>query len=294
MRKQTWRLDLDAYPFKCELQSRYTDLDTWRHVNNVAVQQLHLEARMRHHLSLFGETAWYADGVRLRPLQVNTHFLRVTGYPESVIAGVRVVDVGAERYRLAVGLFQAGACVGVQDCLIGGWSGKAATDVPPGILESMAGQQQPVADLPEIELTDAPAEDLGTFPLHGDLTARYGDLDADSGVGEVSVARFMEQGRSTLVRDLKLGDRGLVVASVDIRHLNYQPIGGPVDLPIGVSRVGRSSFVLRTAAVRRERVLAVADSVMVLTDRDTGRPATMTDEFRRGLTEFCLPSAEMV
>lgn len=293
MKKQQWRLDPDAYPFRCTLQSRYTDLDTWRHVNNVAVHKLHLEGRMRHQMAVLGEQAWFADEIRLRPEQANTHFLQVTGYPADLDCGVRVVEVGDARYRLAVGLFQSGRCVGMQDCVMTGWTHRDVAETPPPVLEAFAGECAPVVEgLPAMEPVAALPEPYADYPLHAELSARYVDLDADSGVSEAAVARYMEQGRSSLVRQLDLGGHGVVVATVNIRYGSYRPVGGPVDLHVGVDRVGRSSFVVRTTAVRRDRLVAMADSVMVLTDRGTGKPAVMPEGFRQGLARFCLPSAQ--
>lgn len=292
MKKQSWRHEPYAYPFRCQLQTRYTDLDTWRHVNNVAVHKLHVEGRMRQQMAVLGADAWYADGVRLRPEQANTQFLRVTEYPADLECGVRVVEVGDTRYRVAVGLFQDGHCVGVQDCMVSGWTHQGAVDTPAPVLEAMAGVAQPVPDLPPMDTMASVPDPVSDYPLHAELSARYVDLDADSGVSEGAVARYMEQGRSSLVRQLHLGDRGVVVATVNIRHGSYRPVGGPVNLHVGVSRLGRSSFVLRTTAVRRERLVAMADSVMVLTDRGTGKPAVMSEAFRDDLRRFCLQSAE--
>ncbi len=42
-------LDPSRYPFSCELQTRYTDVDTNLHVNNVAIVEIMQEARVRFH-----------------------------------------------------------------------------------------------------------------------------------------------------------------------------------------------------------------------------------------------------
>lgn len=42
-------LDTVRYPFRCEVQTRYTDIDTNQHVNNVAIVELMQEGRIRFH-----------------------------------------------------------------------------------------------------------------------------------------------------------------------------------------------------------------------------------------------------
>jgi acyl-CoA thioesterase FadM len=119
MRKEAWRFDTHAYDFHFDIAPRYTDLDTWRHVNNAAAHQMHLEGRIRHQVHLMGPDAWHADDVHLRPRRVTTHFLRVTHYPDTVRCGVTLRGVQADGYLLSVALFQRDACVGLQECVMG-------------------------------------------------------------------------------------------------------------------------------------------------------------------------------
>jgi acyl-CoA thioesterase FadM len=129
----------------------------------------------------------------------------------------------------------------------------------------------------------------GDYPVVGEVLARYADLDADSRLSEAALARYMEQARSTVIRRVGLGDLGLLVASVDIINHSWRPVGGPVTLPTGISHIGRSSFVVRSIALRRDRLLALSDSTMVVTDRATGRPRAMPEDFRRQLAGLRLP-----
>ena len=91
MKTQPWQLETGAYPFSIRFNPHYSHLDTERHVNNVAVQSFHTEARTRFHMAVLGDRAWYSDDVLLRPRRTVTHFLRETHYPHEVTAAVRLV-----------------------------------------------------------------------------------------------------------------------------------------------------------------------------------------------------------
>lgn len=130
MKNKQWRRERGFYQFKVELPTRYTDVDTERHINNVAVILLHAEARSRWHLSLFGREVWMAQTGTLRGMAIETDFLEVTHYPAPVTCGVSLVALGEQDYLLATGLFQDGACVGVQECRIGAWQAGRWTRLP--------------------------------------------------------------------------------------------------------------------------------------------------------------------
>lgn len=130
MKHKHWRRDPAFYQFTIELPTRYSDVDTERHINNVAVQSLHAETRSRLHLALFGREGWLAQTGRIRAVSVETDFLLVTHYPAPVLCGVSVVDLDWHGYTLAHGMFQEGQCVGLQECRMGAWHEDEWTVLP--------------------------------------------------------------------------------------------------------------------------------------------------------------------
>jgi acyl-CoA thioesterase FadM len=130
MKNKPWRREQRFYSFRTELPTRFADMDTERHINNVAVLTLHAEARTRLHLDLFGREAWLAQTHALRPAAMETDFLEIAHYPEVLVAGVSLVALGPHQYRLAVGLFQGDACVGLQECSMGCWHRGEWTQLP--------------------------------------------------------------------------------------------------------------------------------------------------------------------
>lgn len=121
MKNKHWRRDPGFYRFAIEIPTRYTDVDTERHINNVAVLSLHAEARSRLHLSLFGREGWLAQTETLRTAGIETDFLQITHYPAPVTCGVSLIGLRERDYTLAVGMFQEGICVGVQECRMAAW-----------------------------------------------------------------------------------------------------------------------------------------------------------------------------
>jgi acyl-CoA thioesterase FadM len=130
MKNKPWRRDIGFYSFTVELPTRSSDVDTERHINNVAVQTLHAEARVRLHLALFDRQTWLANSYALRTAGLETDFLQVTHYPASVVAGVALIRLETQGYTLATGLFQDGICVGIQECRTGCWQAGEWRDLP--------------------------------------------------------------------------------------------------------------------------------------------------------------------
>jgi acyl-CoA thioesterase FadM len=130
MRENFWRQQLSFYRFTTPLQTRYADMDTERHVNNVAVIGLHLEARSRFHLELLGPDNWLAQTSTIRTARFDNDFLRITHYPAAITAGVNLMGISERDYTLAVGLFQEDTCVGLHECRMGAWADGKQINLP--------------------------------------------------------------------------------------------------------------------------------------------------------------------
>lgn len=102
-----WRLDIARYPLRFTIPTRYGDLDSNAHLNNVAIAQLVEEARVRfhYHLRMLGGDI-SPGGVMVAHLSID--YLGEGEYPAGAEAGVGVVHVGGSSYRIGIGLFQNG------------------------------------------------------------------------------------------------------------------------------------------------------------------------------------------
>jgi acyl-CoA thioester hydrolase len=106
------RTELDRYPFAVELQTRWGDMDSQRHLNNVMLGRYYEESRIRfiHEVS-DGAPERFSGMVGA----VYVDYLREARHPEPLVGAVGVGAVGRSSVRLLQALFQHGACVGVAD-----------------------------------------------------------------------------------------------------------------------------------------------------------------------------------
>lgn len=275
-------------PFQCTLSPRYTDLDTWRHVNNSRVYQLHLEARVRAHVQRFGEDSWFSDDVRLRPLRTMTQFLQVTWYGSDIDARVQITACDENSFQLFTELYQNDVLVGTQQSLMAAFKKGRQVPLPSDIQQAMAsaitGDLEP---FPSAAYRDQLAQ-AHNFAVREQLTPRYADLDADSQRSEAALALYMEQARSNAIRQLDLGDLGMLIAAVDISFENYRPGWGPVELAAGINRIGNSSFQFTGCALHKGEVQAAANSIMVIIDPATNRPVPIPPALREQLKAWSI------
>ncbi|WP_304641272.1 acyl-CoA thioesterase [Pseudomonas sp.] len=279
--------------FTCRITPRYTDLDTWRHVNNTRLYEMHLEARLLAHLQQFGPDAWFSDGVRLRPLRAITSYRQVTWFARDVEARVRVVDVSADGYRVFSELFQDGQLVGTQDCLMGAFQRGRPVAMPAetlAVLQEWVCPNDDLGPMPEADYRNS-FEHIPMLAVHQQITARYGDLDADSQRSEAALARYMEQARFGGIRQLDMGGLGILIAQADISFANYLPGWQPLELASGISRIGNSSFVFDGCALHKGELQACAKSVMVVIDPASNRPAPIPAPLREQLERWLIRPA---
>lgn len=269
--------------FYCTIAPRYTDLDTWRHVNNSRLYQMHQEARMLAHMERFGPDAWFSDTIRLRPLRTITAYRLVTWYGSDVQAEVRVLSCDEGTYRVRSELYQNGEQVGSQDCLMAAFDQGERVALPAALAASLqsavTGTPDPLPTANYPELLDAVRE----RGAHHQLIPRYADLDADAQRSEAALALYMEQARFSTIRHLDMGEAGMLIAQADISFEHFRPDSQPVDLAAAVSRIGNTSFVFTGCASTAEGTQASANSVMVAIDKQTNRPVPLPAALRAQL-----------
>ncbi len=105
-------LSLKRYPFLIELQTRFGDVDSLRHINNVAISRLFEESRLRFLIATHSAAGnVLSPSIRLVTAEIRFIYLREVMYPESVMVGVSVAHIGNSSYRLASAMFQFEQCV---------------------------------------------------------------------------------------------------------------------------------------------------------------------------------------
>ncbi|WP_214366651.1 thioesterase family protein [Pseudonocardia sp. H11422] len=110
------RLVREAYPFRLDIRTRFGDLDTNRHVNNVALAGWYLDALAELHLDVLGyPTGGPLDG--LSPSSLTVEYLDEVCYPAIYQLRVGVLDLDDTSVRYACGLFDGPRCIGLAEAV---------------------------------------------------------------------------------------------------------------------------------------------------------------------------------
>jgi acyl-CoA thioester hydrolase len=108
------RLVRETYPFRVDVRARFGDLDTNRHVNNVALAGWYVDALAELHLDVLGyPTGGPLDS--LAPSSLRIDYLAEVQYPAIHQLRVGVVALDDTSVRYACGLFDGPRCIGLAE-----------------------------------------------------------------------------------------------------------------------------------------------------------------------------------
>jgi acyl-CoA thioester hydrolase len=122
------RLRLQSYPFIDEIAVRYGDMDANAHLNNLALESLHENARATMNRTLLPHAYSGERRIRLVTSQNAVHFLAEAFWPGMIQTGAGIGRIGRTSYLASTGLFVDGSCIGVCDTvlvMLGGPDGPA-------------------------------------------------------------------------------------------------------------------------------------------------------------------------
>ncbi len=120
------RLRLDSYPVVDEIAARYGDMDANAHLNNLALESMHENARATMNRDVLPEA--YRPGarrLRLVTSQNAVHFLAEAHWPALIATGAGVGRIGRTSYVASTGLFLDGATASA--CATPSWCCSATT-----------------------------------------------------------------------------------------------------------------------------------------------------------------------
>ena len=118
-RPHEMRLRLDSYPVIDAIGARYGDMDSNAHLNNLALESLHENARATMNRSLFADIYDVSTRrLRLVTSQNAVHFLAEVHWPGTIQTGAGVGRIGRTSFVASTGLFVGGSCVGVCDTVL--------------------------------------------------------------------------------------------------------------------------------------------------------------------------------
>ena len=124
------RLVLDTYPLHVTVPSRFRDLDTLGHINNVAIGSFYEEGRARLNRECFPLEMRKRHSMRMLIADVHIAYLREAHYPGDIIVGAGIGHIGTSSYRIDLALFQNGECVGVCETVLVNTDGAGVVAIP--------------------------------------------------------------------------------------------------------------------------------------------------------------------
>lgn len=113
------RLRLESYPCVDEIAVRYGDMDANAHLNNLALESLHENARATMNRTLFPDIYDVSRRrLRLVTSQNAVHFLAEAHWPAVIRTGAGVGRIGRTSFVASTGLFIDGECIGICDTVL--------------------------------------------------------------------------------------------------------------------------------------------------------------------------------
>ncbi len=123
---------------------------------------------------------------------------------------------------------------------------------------------------------------LEDFPYRLTDNVRFADLDPNQHVNNAVYATYFETGRVTLMKGESHGllPPGLawIMVRLDIHFRAELRWPGMIELGLGVARFGRTSVTFDQVVFSEGRCVASAQSVTVLIDANSRKPAPLTEE----------------
>jgi acyl-CoA thioester hydrolase len=114
--EQTARLDVGRYPVRFAYRALYSDMDTNRHLNNVAFGRLFEEGRVELHRRVFGLGA--TPGLTMMLATITMEYLAEARYPGSIEVATAVARIGGSSFALGQAAYQDKTCVALADCVM--------------------------------------------------------------------------------------------------------------------------------------------------------------------------------
>ena len=134
---------------------------------------------------------------------------------------------------------------------------------------------------------------LSAYPFHVDVPTRFGDMDVQGHVNNVSIARFYEEARVQFHR-ARLGraaapatdDWSTVVAALNLSFLKEVNYPSTVTVGVAIGRVGRTSFTVLKGLFLGEECMGLCETVTVMVA--DGKPVELPREMRDQLAAAAL------
>lgn len=131
--------DPAAYAFFTREKVRFSDVDRYRHVNNVATAT-YCETGRVEFAEFLAPGSTSGEGAGWVIVKLTVHFLAQAHFPGDVVVGSRVEHIGRTSCRIGQGLFMDNVCFATSDAVLV-WvdmdDGGKATPLPPDLVDHL-------------------------------------------------------------------------------------------------------------------------------------------------------------
>jgi acyl-CoA thioester hydrolase len=128
--------------------------------------------------------------------------------------------------------------------------------------------------------------EIAAYPIRSALEARVSDLDGYGHLNGIRIGLFYEDARARSYGPLCRATR-LVVAQFTMRYLAEGTWPGTLAIGSGVSRIGRTSFVLSQGLFQQGACIGLAETVLVRSDGAGALP--LGDDLVEELRAIAIP-----
>lgn len=122
-----------------------------------------------------------------------------------------------------------------------------------------------------------------------EVPVRFRDLDPMDHVNHAVYASYIEAARIDYIEEVigvRQQEAAFVIANLEISYERPIELGDEPVVTLWVTDLGTSSCTIEYEIRVGDELAATAETVMVHTDSETGRPESLPDEFRDRIAEY--------
>lgn len=130
--------------------------------------------------------------------------------------------------------------------------------------------------------------DTARYPFSCTIEPRFGDLDTNQHINNVSLTSILEDARVRFHAQSSyhaaMGELVSMVASLNVEYLDQGFYPHPLEIHVGASRLGRTSYSLCQLVRQRDYAVAYSEIVMVCVGKSGPEP--LPDAFRSAVSDW--------
>ena len=131
---------------------------------------------------------------------------------------------------------------------------------------------------------------MARYPFSCRIEPRFGDLDTNLHINNVALTGILEDARVRFHAAsgfrAAMVDLVSMVVSFKVEYLDQSYYPEPLDIHVGASRLGRTSYSISQLARQEDRIVAYSEAVMVCVGKSGAAP--LPDAFRTSVASWML------